>query len=402
MPVRAVNLGHVAVREQTRRGEGKRHKPRWATGWVLGVVIVAGGPAAAAPLDALLTALPLQVGAAGAVVAGERLRLDLEVDRDIANDRVDVLNLRGRSDYAGTEVGDYYGRHGRLGVRWGDWLGEFTAWQRQLQDRTDVHHLHSWQAAVQYHFAAASDRAEDSPGRIHWALRGSAWGDSAARLSRRSGAALNVDGLSARFSELRIRRAEDRQLQLDLIASRAAWGWVWSGFVGAGAGRVRNDGVSASADIAGCPYQLDFGAERLVAVPDRSCSDAPILSVPNAVLPYDAQAETTYRARWVQWGGSSRFRLGEWTAALGYQYQRWNRGAIDTLLASRGSAVYRDGHTLLGEVGWEPARGAQLLLRGQYMHRQWLGELPLAYNTLTATRYKHHYGLVSAAVKLAY
>ena len=36
------------------------------------------------------------------------------------------------------------------------------------------------------------------------------------------------------------------------------------------------------------------------------------------------------------------------------------------------------------------------------MQQQWLGELPMAYNSLTASRFAHPYGLVSGALNFAF
>lgn len=359
-------------------------------------------PAQSAPGDALLSALPaVRTGSAFALPAlgGEVPRLDLELDRDIANDRVDVLGLRDRSAYAGTAVGDYHGNHWRALLGWGAWQGEFTRWRRALQDRGDTHQLRSWQGAVQVRLGAG-DAGSSAQGA--WALRASGWGNSAPLLTRRTAGSLNVEGLSAELTDLQIRRARDRQWQLDLIGSRQALGLRWSGFAGAGTSRVRNDGVAARSTVAGCSYHLDFGRERLVATPDAGCQDALTFVIPNRVLPYDAQAETTYRARFAHLGGSARWTEGDWTLALGYEYQRWRREGIDALVASRGGAVYDLNHTLIGELGWSPLAGMQWLLRGQYMQHQWLGELPLAYNTLTASRFSQRYGFVSAGLRVTF
>lgn len=361
------------------------------------------GAAQAAPLDALLTATPPdadQESGSASSAPGPALRLDLEGGRDLANDRVDVLGLRSGSAYAGTRVGDYAGQHLAAGLSGAAWRGEFAYWRRELQDRGERHDLRSWQAALQTRLSPP--RRGERPG-TDWALRLSAWGNRSGTLTRGTGAGLVADTLNAQLTQLKLKRQRDRQLQLDLIGSRRlSRGWMASVFGGAGDSRVSNDGVSARALVAGCPYQLAFGAQSLLATPDAGCQDALILSVPNHLLPYNAAAETTWRARWAHLGGSLRLQQGAWSAALGYEVQRWWRRDIDDLVTARGGRAYRSNQTLIGQIGWAPVPSLQWVLRAQLMQHQWLGELPMAYTGLTAARFAQHYGFVTLGLRLRF
>ena len=156
------------------------------------------------------------------------------------------------------------------------------------------------------------------------------------------------------------------------------------------------------ATMAGCPYQLDFGAERLVAQPAAGCTDALTLSVPNALLPNDALRESNYRAAYAHLGSSLRWERSGWSAALGYEFQQWWRDDIDALIRQRGGTGYQRNHILVGELQAPLTEQISVLLRAQYMQHQFLGELPLAYNTLTATRFSQRYGLVSAGLIARY
>lgn len=349
----------------------------------------------AAPLDALLTARPTEAGR-----GAPSPRLELEAGGDLANDQVDVLGLRRGSAYEGTGIGDYHGSHLKLNARHGPWQAELGGWQRRLRDRDNTHRIHSWQTALQWRLDGADDGTA-SPGTA-WALRASAWGSRAGQLSRRTGAGLQVEDLDAGMTELRLHGQRDLQTQFDLIGSRDAFGLRWSGFVGGGRSRVRNDAVSASGIVGGCPYAFNFAPGKLVATPDASCGDALIFVIPSHLMPYDAAAETTWRARWMHAGGSLRWVGEQWTLALGYEFQQWQRNGIDALITARGGTAYRRNHTLVGEVGWSPQPALRLLLRGQLMQHQWLGELPMAYNTQTATHFAQRHGLVTAGVQLVY
>ena len=88
--------------------------------------------------------------------------------------------------------------------------------------------------------------------------------------------------------------------------------------------------------------------------------------------------------------------------ALGYEFQQWQRDGIDSLVTARGGTAYRRNHTLVGEVDWSPQPALRLLLRGQLMQHQWLGELPMAYNTQTAAHFAQRHGLVTAGLQLVY
>jgi hypothetical protein len=212
-----------------------------------------------------------------------------------------------------------------------------------------------------------------------------------------------ADTLDAQLTQLQLKRQRDQQLQLDLIGSRALpRGWTASLLGGGGVSRVTNDGVSARGNVGGCPYQLTFGAQALLATPDASCRDALIISVPNALLPYDAARETTWRARWAHLGGSLRLRQGAWSAALGYDVQRWWRRDLDARITARGGRAYRSNQTLVGEIGWAPVPSLQWLLQAQLMQHQWLSELPMAYTGLTASRFGQRYGLVTFGVRLRF
>jgi len=360
--------------------------------------LVQGG-AQAAPQDALLSATGPDTES-GAEGPDATPRVDLEWGRDVANDRVDVLGLRSRSAYAGTQVGNYGGYHLQAGFNGSDWRGEMAFWRRELQDRGDRHDLRSWQAGWQQRLTPARRGAAPS---ADLALRLSAWGNRSGTLTRSTGAGLVADTLNAQLTQLQLKRQRDRQLQLDLIGSRSlGQGWLASLLGGVGDSRVTNDGVSARANVAGCPYQFTFGAQALLATPDAGCQNAPILSVPNSLLPYDAAKETTWRARWAHVGGSLRVRQGAWSAALGYEVQRWWRRDIDDLITVRGGQAYRSNQTLMAQIGWAPMPSLQWLLQGQLMQHQWLSELPMAYNSLTAARFGQHYGFVTFGVWLRF
>jgi hypothetical protein len=79
----------------------------------------------------------------------------------------------------------------------------------------------------------------------------------------------------------------------------------------------------------------------------------------------------------------------------GYQYQRLNRDNVDSLIVSRGGESYGTNHVLVGEIARKVGQSSVVFLRGQMMSNQLVGEIPFAYNTITASKFSNRYGLAS-------
>ncbi len=313
-------------------------------------------PAMAAPLDAFLSAN--QSNVPGTV--------ELEAGYDLVNSTVDVFKIRDKDAiYAGTNVGDYRGGHLRAGVAitpriWVD--GGF--WQRKLDYRNDVADIKSWQLAAQYKLV---DGVGYQPAI---ALRAGAWGNYANELKKTSPS--NVRGLT--LDSVTVDSPKDNQYQIDLIGTSTIFAHTeLSLFVGAGTSKVTLDGVRGtigSADVA-------FGAA-------------------------DVNPEAQYRANYVQGGLMLNWKKDDWQLRGGYQYQHLKRKQIDDIISARGGSTYQSNHTLVGEVKYQVIKEAAVFLRGQYLTNQFVGDIPFAYNTLTANRFGKRYGFVSAGVVVTF
>lgn len=356
---------------------------RAAGRWALPLVALACSlPAGAAPLDALLSAAPPW--------EDERWHGRVELAGDLANDALDVFGWRSRdAQLAGTQIGDYHGRHWRAEAGVGRWQFDGGTWQRRLQDRADEHHMQSWQAAAQVRFGGVDDER-------HLALRLSLWGNRAGQLTRSTNTRLNVEGLDTQVQQVTLQSPNDRQAQLDALFTQTWRTQRFSVFVGGGAGRVDNAGVSGRSTIGSCPYQLDFGSTHLTATPSGSCGL--VIRVPNAVLPYAADPETHYRTRFFHAGMSHAWQGAVWHTRLGWEHQVWRRPTIDPLIEQRGGTAYTQGDVLIAELGARlpPHWGA--FVRAQLMSHQFLGEIPMGYNTLTASKFDKPYGFVTAGI----
>lgn len=348
----------------------------------------------AAPLDALLDA---EGPVAPALLADGRPHLQLELAGDLANSTVDVLHLRSSDPvYAGTKIGNYHGSHLRAALGWQHLTLQGSLWQRRLQDRSDLYRLDTWQLAAQWRLSAAP-QADDGA----LALRASVWGNRADQLVRNTSTRLSNSGIDTQVRDVLLQAPRDRQTQLDLIGSRRHGAHLWSGFVGAGRSQIGNQGVSGHSSIGNCPYLLDFGPTDLVATPTGSCAGGVFIVVPNGLLPYAALPETNYSASYVHGGASYGWQSGDWGLRLGYEFQRWQR-PIDDLIRQRGAQAYTDNHILIGEGRYALHANLSLLLRGQLMRNQFAGELPLAYNSISASRFGKKYGLVSVGLQAGF
>ncbi len=310
-----------------------------------------------------------------------------------------MLGWREQAGKAGSTIGNYGGWHG--GLRWqGGRAGlDASVWQRHIDDGARTQSLRSWRLGGQWRLNGPDRPGAEASPATSWALRGSAWGSDAQRLTRQTGAALAAGALDTRLSTISLERPRDRQIQLDLLMSRALTpAWSVHAALGAGRSRVGNRAVSATADVAGCPYTLDFGARELVATPAEACGEALIVAVPNSLLPSAAQPETNYRARLAHLTLAVRLDQPGWSATLGYDRLAWSRERIDALIDARGGSALRNSQSLTAQLQFDLLPGLAGLLRVQVMDHAFLAELPLAYNTQTHSQFAHRYGLVSAGL----
>lgn len=345
-------------------------------------LLLAAGAAAAAPLDALLSAAP--------TAPDDGWHGRLEGAADLANNTLDVFGWRSRdAQLAGTQIGDYHGRHWRAEASVGRWRFDAGGWQRRLQDRSDEHHLQSWQAGAQVRFGGLDDER-------HLALRLSLWGNRAGQLVRSTNTRLNVEGLDTQVQQVTLQSPNDRQAQLDAIFTQSWRSQRFSAFAGGGAGRVDNAGVSGRSSIGSCPYTLSFGAASLTATPSGNCGL--VIRVPNALLPYAADPETHYRTRFFHAGLSHAWQGETWSTRIGWEHQVWRRPTIDPLIEQRGGTAYTHNDIAIGELGARLGGHWTAFLRAQLMSHQFLGEIPMAYNTLTASKFGNRYGFVTAGI----
>lgn len=340
-------------------------------------------PVIAAPLDALLTAR--HVNAPG--------EIELEMGYDLVNSTVDVLNIRGNdATYAGTNVGDYHGGHVRAGIALSPviWV-DGALWQRRLDYRADQLTINTWQVGAQYKLLGDTSAYQPS-----LALRVGAWGNYSAALNKSSPTTVRGQTLSS----VTVSQPNDAQAQVDLIGTTRLFDQIdLSLYGGAGISQVKVKSVTGTAALLGCHYALTFTPQAVLGV---CSSNGDGFLIPNSSYGIDVYNEAQYKATFASGGMSASWQQQNWLLRGGYQFQYLNRGQIDATVQKRGGTPYETNHIFLGEVMYRVLRNTAVFVRGQFMTNQFVGEIPLAYNTLTANRFDKKYGILSIGMAFGF
>jgi len=340
----------------------------------------------AAPLDALLSAAHDEAAGKGEVEAGY----------DMMNSSLDFLNLRTKSSTTTSSVGDYKGAHLHAGIALTPrlWI-DGTYWKRRIDYRSFDAALNSWQVAGQYKL---TDAAGAMPAI---ALRAGAWGDYAGSLTKYS----NSTVAGTKYTSATVTKPKDRQFQLDLIGT-----WLLSPqsslsvFGGANHGRVTFDTVSATARVNGCEYNIAFSNAGIEGTLAQPCNAKVVITrfTQPASSSIDVYKEAQYGSTTLQAGAMAEWHNTDWRLRAGYQYQTMKRDHVDDIITSRGSVAYKHNHVLVTDVSYNVTPSVALFVRGQLMSNQFNGEIPLAYNSLTAEKYHQKYGFVSTGLTVAF
>jgi len=337
-------------------------------GWLAALLPASG--LLAAPLDALLEATPQNRH-------GDAM---IELGADQMNHRLDILKLRNSDPSLPDNAGDYSGAHIRAGVNIHQsfWL-EGSLMQRNISYSSYRPQIDSWQLAGQWQLIQGS-RGESDIG-----LRLSAWGNRSGGITRNQTESVTLSNQSVQIQSLALSKVEDLQTQIDLVST---WRWpdtTASVFAGAGAGRVKIGTVSVQSSLGSFTYGDNFA------------------SLVQALMPsYKQQLDAlNYRTRFAHAGFNLSHQLGNWRLRGGYDFFVIQRSAVDDVIASLPAPTnqaYRSNHTLVGEVAYSLRPGLSVFTRGQAMSNQFLADVPMLYNSITAKRFNQKYGLLSVGL----
>lgn len=339
--------------------------------------------AQAAPLDALLSADQFQH-------AGE---FHAEAAYDVVNSTLDVANVRGSTSYAGTNVGDYTGSHFRAGYALTDDLSfDGGLWKRNISYHLDQEVLNSWQLAGQYQLSGNANSDE------HYALRFSGWGDSASTLSKSTPTLI----LGRNLTSYSVNSPQDRQMQLDMVGTwRLSQEYSASAFAGKGISHISTGDMNGTYTSGnGCNYNLNFNQTGTTGSLASPCGAS--IVVTSFATPQTVLQEVNYNANYYQFGTMFQWKNEDWTTHLGYQFQRLNRGGIDALIISRGGTSYQTNRILVADISRNITRNIAVFFRGQLMTNQFVGEIPFAYNTATATKFSQKYGFATFGTSVSF
>ena len=368
-----------------------RHGLRRACSLLSGVIcaVLEMVPAAAGPLDGFLTALPERLAPWGYV----------ELGSDHMNDALDVFRIRDSDPLtAGTKAGDYRGQYVNAAWRATDnlWLSGGLG-QRHVSDAADTYVYNSWQFAGQYRFLEAAGR------RPALALRLSGWGNRAA--ATESNTPVNVPG--AILNTVKVTEPSDQQLQADLIGT-----WTMSqsldvsALLSLGAIRLSYGALSATTTRNGCNYQLSFSGNDIFGtlIPPCAATGGIIQQFFDSSGDYgvDVANEIAWRGSFMQLGVNSAWRSGPWTLRGGYLFHAVQREAVDVILASRGKAAYTQNHNITLDADYRFHTHVSVFSRAQFSSNLFFNDIPVTYNSSTASRFGSKYSLFSVGLRAVF
>ena len=366
------------------------------------VVTAVSLPAAAAPLDALLTALPGH-GADRATLEISASRLNPLLGRPAAASDAAPAAAAQPGDPTGdatqtparTQTGDLRTLLLAGAVRVGaqTWLSASLG-RQQIDNDADTFVYRHWGLAGQYRF---NEPAGAVPAL---ALRLSAWGHRASSTATHS--PVRVPG--AILDTVTIRAPSDRQLQADLIATwLASPALDLSAQLGAGSTRLAYGALAATTTRNGCAYQLAFNGNDIFGTLAGPCSAS------GGVIKqfYDSSGgygvnvaqEIAWHGHFVQAGANAAWRSGPWSAQAGYLLHSVRRDAVDAILAARGTPVIRQNHSLVLASAYQISPHLDGLLRAQFSNKLFFDAIPVTYNSSTAARFGSHYSVLTLGLR---
>jgi hypothetical protein len=339
--------------------------------------------AVAAPLDVFLTATPEPATGLGT--------LELGVDR--MNAQLDLLSLRSSSD-ADTATSSYAAQHLRGGLKLGEqgWLSGSLG-QRVVADGGGTYRYTSWQVAGQYRLL------EEQSWQPATAVRLSAWGNYADQTE--SSKAVVVPG--AKLDSVKITSPADQQLQADVLGTwNLAGGTQINATLGAGTSELSYGALSATTTMDGCRYNLAFNGNAVYGVVVLPCSTGIYVKEiydNSGSLGIDVANEIAWRGSFVQAGFNARWQDGPWTWRAGYLFFMVQRDAIDAILASRKQTSYSQNHSLGLEASYRLQANLQLFASALVSSNLFFNDIPVTYNSSTASRFDSRYSVFGAGLR---
>ena len=340
--------------------------------------VIATGSLEAMPLDNFLSA--------HSGLQGDH-RIQLEVSRDFATDEVAFSpNTDDGAHLPPRDRKRYLGQHLLLRASISPNLTlDAGLWERQLTSLRDSYALDTFHTALQFRLPFTLDA-------IHFAVRAGVWRNSADTLHKNS--YTRRDGYL--FTSASVEQPSDLQTQINMIGSRMlSSGLEGSLFAGLGRSRVDFDSLSAIfRSDQDCRYRFDYEPGRAeVSQLDRCGSFIRFhMVLPNEDVIEDElgvspRNELSYKSSYWQLGGSLKWQKSGWMTRVGYYYQRFDRGALDDLIRSRGDTPSTTIHNLQTDVSYHFSKRLGVFFRSEYMSNRLIDMVPFTYNAYTASKF---------------
>ncbi len=278
----------------------------------------------------------------------------------------------------------------RLGPR--AWL-DGALGERELEDTGGKYRYTSWQVAAQYQWMESEGWWPAA------AVRMGAWGNYAN--ATQSVRPVVLPG--ARLNSVTIGRPEDQQLQIDLIGSWNVTSQTqFSAIASAGRSQLSYKSLSARTSIDGCEYKLGFTGNAFHGVLASPCTGIYLKEIydDSGALGINVADEIAWSANFVQLGFNSRWNSGPWTLRAGYLAFKTERKEVDSILASRGKKAYTFSHTVVVDAAYEIMPHWSVFASAQFGSNGVFNELPVSYNTSTASRFDSAYSLIGLGTRL--
>lgn len=346
-------------------------------------------PAAAAPLDALLTALPEQGSS----------RVLLELGGDKLARTLDFSTAReGDPAQPASRSGDYSSLHltGAVRVADGLWLTG-GLWQRQIDGDQDRYRYRGWLASGLWRFTEAAGP------RPALAMRLSAWGNRASETLTTT--PVHVPG--AVLDTVTISKPSDRQLQADLLATwKTTPKLNVTAMLGLGRTRLAYGALAATTTRNGCHYDLTFTGNDIFGELNAPCtsSSGVIRQFFDSSGDYgvDVAKEIAWQGRFVQVGVNAAWRDGPWSAAAGLLLHSARRDEVDRILRARGDPAYQHNRTVLLDGGYAYTPQITLFARLQLSSHLFLDEIPVTYNSSTSRNFGSGFSTLTLGLRGAF
>lgn len=326
--------------------------------------------ACAAPLDALMEALPSERYGEGFVEWGP----------DAMNSTLDVFKVRSKMGIT-DNTGNYNGYTLRAGRKVGAraWV-EGAYLQRNIAVGSDLYPITSWRMSAQQ---VVHEQAETGSAL---ALRAALWGNRSSSVTKSNFALdLGAYGASIYVDRVAALQPKDQQYQLDLVNSWYGSQWSGSVFAGLGSGHVTIPVVEST--FAGGTYTYP----------------SPTTNAFTSITGVSEHLGTlNYHLKFQQVGANVSYLTGPWMYRLGYVMASLRRPSVDSAVQSLGNTSYQRNQTLVGDLSYKFTQTLHGYTRVQFMQRQFLSDIPFLYNSITSPIFGVKYGTVSAGLGLSF